>query len=85
MFELIKKAFIGLFTGLVNEFNHKKCVLLRNQKCMIQPTLVNSRPNEYSQELHHRPCTVKLDRCVRSCSTKTSSIIKHVLQIKQKT
>ena len=41
MFGLIKKIFIELLTGLVNGSNHKKCILLSNQKCMIQPTLIN--------------------------------------------
>ena len=44
MFGLIKKMLIGLLTGLVNhnytKSNHTKNVLLSNQKCMIQPTLV---------------------------------------------
>ena len=31
MFELIKKIFIGLLTGLVNESNDTKCVLLSSQ------------------------------------------------------
>ena len=35
----VKKIFIGLFTGLVNESNHTKSVSSSNQKCMIQPTL----------------------------------------------
>ena len=26
-------------------------------------------PNEYSQEFHYYPFTVKLDRCVGSCNT----------------
>ena len=49
MFELIKKIFIGWLTGLVNESNHTKCVLLNNQKCMTQPALINLHPNEYSK------------------------------------
>ena len=49
--------------------NHAKCVLLVNQKCMTQLTLINSYPNEYSQEIHYYPFTVKLDRCVGSCNT----------------
>ena len=49
MFCLIKKIFIELLTGLVNEPNHTKCISLSNQKCMIQPTLTNLYPNEYSQ------------------------------------
>ena len=32
IFGLIKKIFIGLLTGLVNESNHTKSVLLSNQK-----------------------------------------------------
>ena len=36
---------------------------------MIQPTLINLYPNEYSQELHYYPFAVILDRCVRSCNT----------------
>ena len=69
MFGLIKKIFIGLLTGLVNGSNHTKCVSLTNQKCMIQPILINLHPYEYSQELHYYPFTVKLGRCVGSCDT----------------
>ena len=29
-----------LLTSIVNASNHKKCVLLNNQKCVIQPTLI---------------------------------------------
>ena len=49
MFRLINKIFIGLLTGLVNGSNHAKCVFLRNQKYMIQPTLINLRPNKHNQ------------------------------------
>ena len=35
----------------------------------IQPTLINLHPNEYTQELHYYPFTVKLDRCVGSWNT----------------
>ena len=69
MFGLIKKIFIGLLTGLVNASNHTKCVSLSNQKCTIQPTLINLHPSEYNQELHYYPFAVKLDRCVGSCNT----------------
>ena len=44
-------------------------MLLNNHKCMIQPTLINLHPNEYSQEFHYYPFAVKLDRCVGSCNT----------------
>ena len=36
---------------------------------MMQPTLINLYPNEYSQELHYYPFVVKLDRCVGGCDT----------------
>ena len=42
---------------------------MSNQKCMIQPTLINLYPNDYSQESHYYPFAVKLDRCVESCNT----------------
>ena len=63
------KIFIGLLTGLVNGSNHTKCISLSSQKCMIQSTLINLHPNEYSQEFHYYPFAVKLDRCVGSCNT----------------
>ena len=40
-----------------------------NQKCDIQPILINLHPNEYSQEFHYYPFAIKLDRCVGSCKT----------------
>ena len=36
---------------------------------MTRPTLINLHPNEYSQELHYYPFTVKLDKSVASCNT----------------
>ena len=36
---------------------------------MIQPTLISLYPDEYSQEFHYYPFSVKLDRCAGSCST----------------
>ena len=42
---------------------------LNNQKCMIQSTLINLHPNEYSQEFHYYPFADKLERCVGSCNT----------------
>ena len=68
MFELIKKIFIGLLTGILSATNHTKGMSLSNQKCMTQPTLINLHPNEYSQEFHYYPFAVKLDRCVGSCN-----------------
>ena len=69
MFGLTKKVFIGLLTGIVSVSNHTKHVPLSNQKCMTQPTFINSHPDEYSQEFHYYPFAVKLDRYVGSCNT----------------
>ena len=69
IFELIRKKFIFLLTALVNGSNHTNCFLLSNQKCMIQPTLTNLHPNNYSKEFDYYPFVVKLDRCVGSCNT----------------
>ena len=49
MFGIIYKMFIVLLSNIVNRSNHTKCVSLSNQKCMIQPTLINLHPNKYSQ------------------------------------
>ena len=51
MFGLISKILIGLLTGLVNGYNHAKCVPLSNQKSEIQPTLINLHPNESVKNL----------------------------------
>ena len=47
------KMFIELFTGLVSASNLTKWVSLSNQKFEIQPTFINSNPNEFSQEFHN--------------------------------
>ena len=69
MFELIKKIFIGLLTGTVYASNHTKCLPLSNQKCVTQPTLINSHLSEYSLEFYYYSFAVKLDRCVGSFNT----------------
>ena len=69
IFSSLKKIFIGLLTGKVSASNHKKCLLLSNQKCITQPTLINLHPNEYSQQFQYYPSAVTLDRCVGSCNT----------------
>ena len=61
--------FMGLLISIVNTSNHTKWVLLSNQKCMIQPTLINLHPIEYSQGFHYYPFVVKLDRCAGRCNT----------------
>ena len=37
--------FIVLLTSIVNTSNYTKYVSLSNQKCKIQPTLINLHPN----------------------------------------
>ena len=69
MFGIIKKMFFGLLIGLISASNHTKCVSLSNKKGEIQPTFINLYPNEYSQEFHYYPFTVKLDKCVGNCNT----------------
>ena len=61
--------FIVLLSTIVNVSNHTNCVSLKNQKCMIQPTLINLHPDEYSQEFHYYPFWVKLKRGTGSCNT----------------
>ena len=69
MFGIVKKMFIVLLVSIVNASSHTKCVSLSNEKCEIQPTFINLHPDEYSQEFHYYPFTVKLDKCVGSCNT----------------
>ena len=69
MFGIIKKVLIVLLSNIVNGSNHTKCVSLRNQRYMIQPTLIKLHPNKYIQEFHYYPFAVKLDRCVGSGNT----------------
>ena len=52
--------FIGLLKSIADDSNHRKCVSLSNQKCEIQPSLINLHPNEYSQKIHCYPFSVKL-------------------------
>ena len=51
-----------LLTSMVSASNHTKCVLLNNEKCMTQATLINLHANEYSQELHYYALAVNLGR-----------------------
>ena len=74
--------FIVLLSSIVNASNHTKCVSLSNQKCRIQPTLINLHPNEYSQIFHYYPFSGKLDRCTGSCNA-LNNLSNNVFQIKQ--
>ena len=66
---MIKEIFIGLLSSTVNASDHTRWVSLSNQKCEIQPTLINLDPDEYSQEFHYYPFSVKFNKCVGSCNT----------------
>ena len=69
MFGLTNTIFIGLLTGLVNECNYTKCMLLSNQKCMTESTLINLHSKEYRQEFQYYPFAVNLDKCAGSFNT----------------
>ena len=77
-----KKIFVGLLTGLVNGSNRTKCVSLSNQKCIIQPTVINLHRNEYSQEFDYYPFAVKLD-VLETVMLLMTYLIMYVFQIKQ--
>ena len=49
MLRVVEKMFIVLLITLVNASSHAKCVSLSNQKCKIQPTVINLHPNEHNQ------------------------------------
>ena len=42
--ELLKKMFTVLLGSIVNASKHTKCLSLSNQKCKIQPILINLHP-----------------------------------------
>ena len=56
-------------------------MLLTNQKCMTQPTLINLHPNKYSQEFYYYPFAVILDRFVGNCNSLNDFLIKQKIQI----
>ena len=70
MLGFIQKMFIELLMpSVVNASNDTNYVSLNNQQCMIQPTLINVHPNEYTQGLHYFSLAFNLDRCLGSCNT----------------
>ena len=90
MFELIKQVFIGLLflsrslASIVNSPGHTKCLSLNNQQCMTQPTVVNLRPDEYTEILRYYLFTVDLDRRMGSCNTLKDLSNKVCVPTKQK-
>ena len=69
MFWFIKKVYVGLLTSTVNASNHTKLTSISNQKCTTQRTLINLKPNEFTQALTYSSFAVKLDRCAGGCDT----------------
>ena len=61
--------FIVLLASIVTVSTHINCVSLSNQKCEIQPILIDLHPNEYNQKLHCYSFAVKLGKCAGSCNT----------------
>ena len=47
----------------------QSALFLSNQKCEIQPTLIDLHANQHSQEFHYYLFSVKLDRCAGRCNT----------------
>ena len=45
----MKTMFIVLLASIDNSSNQTKYVSFSNQKCQLQPTLINLHPNEYNQ------------------------------------
>ena len=60
--------FVLLLIRIVKASNHAKIFSLSNQKCNIQPTVIDLHPNDYSQEFHYYSFAFKLDECVGSCN-----------------
>ena len=69
MFGFVRKVFIASLANEVNASSHIKAVSLSNQKCESHPTIMNLRPNEYTQVLRYYPISVNSGRCVWSCNT----------------
>ena len=84
MFGLTKKILIGILTDLVNESNHTKCVSLSNQKCMIQPTLINLHSNEYNKNLTSLHLWLNQIDVLEVVILLITYLIKYVFQVKQK-
>ena len=70
-------------TSIVKTSKHAECVSLSNQKYKIQPTLINSNLNEYSQELRSSAPVVNLIDVLEIAILLTMYEVEYVLQIKQ--
>ena len=79
--------FIVLLASIVSCSTLLLCMSLSNQKCEIQPTLINLHPNEYNQELHYYPFAVKQVQTsvLEVLIVLMNYLIEYVFQIKKKT
>ena len=68
-------------TSIVRVFNHTKYI---NQKYMIQPTLINLHPTEYSQELRYYLFGVNLIGVLEVAMLLMTYLIECVFLMKQK-
>ena len=64
MLGFIKKILIGTLATLSSVLN-----VSSHTKCTTQPTIIDLRPNEYTQGLRYYPFAVNLDKCVGNCHT----------------
>ena len=83
IFGLVEKLFILLLSSILNASNHTKCVSLSNQKCMIQHTLTNIHPNEYSHKFHYYQFSIKLN-VLEVAILWMTCLVNYAFQIKQK-
>ena len=80
----MKKKVIGLLTGLVNAYNHTKCVSLSNQKCEIQHTFIYyilMNPVKNFTTIHLQ---LNYTNVLEVVILSMTYVIKYVFQIKQK-
>ena len=74
---------VGLLTGIVSASKHRKCMLVSNQKCMTQPTLINVHLNDTVKNFtttHLRLNQIDVFEVVILLMT---YLIKYVFEIKQ--
>ena len=78
--------FIVLLASIVSCSTLLLCMSLSNQKCEIQPTLINLHPNKYNQELHYYPFAVKQVQTsvLEVLIVLMNYLIEYVFQIKKK-
>ena len=76
-------SFSNLLASMVN-VSSLTCISLLNQPCMTRPTLIYINPNEYNSGFCCSLFTVSLDSGLEFVTLSMISLIKYVLQTKQK-